>query len=91
MQYPLMAPVARYMLGVRASQATAERVFSSSGRHRLAFTNLDPHVLGASCKAMSIFRPFSSKDGSVQWPQWPVSETVTVETPKKGEIVNLDD
>ena len=48
MQYPLMAPVARYMLGVFPSQATAERVFSSSGRrHRLAFTNLDPDVLGA--------------------------------------------
>ncbi|CAJ1401166.1 unnamed protein product [Effrenium voratum] len=74
-QYPLMAPVARYMLGVRASQATAERVFSSSGRRhrRLAFT------AHSRAKTEACMAPLA----------WSVSETVTVVTPKKGERVRL--
>ena len=93
-QYPLMAPVARYMLGVCASQATAERVFSSSGRrHRLAFTNLDPDVLGAIVQSHvnlpSILK--QRRKRAVAPVARSVSETVTVVTPKKDEIVNLDD
>ena len=45
-QFPLMTAPVRYFLGIFASQATAERVFSvSTARHRLSSGNLGPKLL----------------------------------------------
>ena len=99
-QFPLMLPCAKYFLSVYAAQASAERIFSTSGkRHRLASGNLEADMLGrlvSSHVNLSSAREYRAKQAAKKLSgagSSKMSDSVEPITPLKRKLqeVEVDD